>query len=139
MIRRDVFVTTARSFIGTPFMHQGRLPGKALDCAGLVVCAARACGLEVSDRSGYPDVPDSGEFIRCIEENCDRIDFNDLLPGDLMVFAWTRHPQHVAIVTQLLPFQIVHAWSDAGRTVENGFDDYWRRRLRGCYRLRGIV
>lgn len=139
MMRRDQFVTTARSFIGTPFVHQGRLPGTALDCAGLVVCSAQACGHDLKDREAYPDVPDSGDFVRCVEENGDRIDLTSVRPGDLMIFAWTRHPQHIAIVTQIDPLQIVHSWSDPGRAVENGFDAYWRRRLRGCYRLRGIV
>lgn len=135
---RSEFVFTARSMIGTHFLHQGRLPGQALDCAGLVVCAAAACGHTIADRYGYSDSPHHGVFDEAMRENCDPIELADVRPGDLMTFAFVRQPQHVAIVTQTAPLQIVHAWMDAGRTAENGLDDYWRRRLRGCWRLRGI-
>jgi cell wall-associated NlpC family hydrolase len=136
---REEFIMTARSFIGTPFMHQGRLPGTALDCAGVVVCAAQACGHGVRDQTGYADVPHAGLFVAAVEEHAERIDLAAVRPGDLMIFAFAREPQHVAIVTQTDPLQIVHAWADAGRVVENGFDAYWRRRLRGCYRLQGVL
>lgn len=136
---RSEFVMSARSFVGTPFMHQGRLPGTALDCAGLVVCAARQCGHRLRDQVGYADVPHAGLFVAAIEEHCDRIALDAVKSGDLMIFAFAREPQHVAIVTQTDPHQIIHAWADAGRVVENGLDAYWRRRLRGCYRLRGVA
>lgn len=140
MMTRDELVMTARSFIGTPFRHQGRLPGTALDCAGVVVCAAQACGHPMRDQTGYADMPHSGRFVAAVEEHCERIAPADARAGDLMIFAFARDPQHVAIVTQTDPTQIVHAWSNGpGRVVENGLDDYWRRRLRGCYRLRGIA
>lgn len=132
-------VAAARGMIGTPFQHQGRLPGHALDCAGLVVCAARACGFAIADRSGYATVPHAGVFTRCVEENCTRIELAEVRPGDFMTFAFVREPQHIAIVTQVEPLQIVHAWMDAGRVAENGLDAYWRRRLRGCWRLKGAA
>ncbi|MBK8745664.1 MAG: peptidase P60, partial [Propionivibrio sp.] len=37
-------LAAARACIGTPFVHQGRIPGLALDCAGLVVAVAQAIG-----------------------------------------------------------------------------------------------
>jgi len=138
-MRRDQFVMTARSFIGTPFRHQGRLPGTALDCGGLVMCAAAACGFLLEDMHGYSATPSGGKFIAAVEAQCERIALEAVLPGDLMVFAFQREPQHVAIVTQTAPLQIVHAWQEAGLVAENGLDEYWSRRLRGCYRLRGAV
>ena len=35
-------IAIARACLGTPFRHQGRIPGVALDCAGLVVAVAAA-------------------------------------------------------------------------------------------------
>ncbi len=43
-MKREDFVRVARSYIGTPFHHQGRLPGVGLDCAGVIVCALAECG-----------------------------------------------------------------------------------------------
>lgn len=130
------FVNTARGYIGTPFKHQGRLPHVALDCAGLVICAARECGIDMSDRKGYSNIPDGVEFKLCLLENAFPVKRDELRVGDLMTFAWTRYEQHVAIVSSLDPMRIIHSWYDAGKAVENGLDEYWARRLRGCFRLR---
>lgn len=135
---RDEFVISARALIGTPFQHQGRTPHTALDCAGLVVCAARSLGVELSDRKGYADIPNGFEFIRCVEESCVRIPMANVQIGDLLVFAWTREPQHIAIVSKLEPLQIIHSWSGAGMVVENRLDEYWKKRLRRCYRLKAL-
>lgn len=136
---REEFVFTVRSFLNTPFRHQGRLPGHALDCAGLVVCAAQACGHAMRDQTGYSAVPHADLFTAAVAEHCDRIESVDILPGDLMTFAFTREPQHVAVVTQFDPVRIAHAWQDVGKVVETDLDDYWARRLRGCWRLRGLA
>lgn len=138
-MNRAEFVATARGWIGTPFQHQGRLPGVALDCAGLAVCAAQSCGYTVQDLIGYSAIPHAGQFVAAIESHCTPVAVSDVQPGDLMIFAFGRDPQHLAIVTQADPVQIIHAWMNAGKVAENSFDDYWARRLRACYRLRGIA
>lgn len=134
----DDFINAARSFIGTPFSHQGRSPGAALDCAGMVICAAKKCGLDLPDKESYATVPDGMEFVQIIESVCNRIPLAVIKPGDLLVFAWTKEPQHIAIVSNVEPMRIVHSWSGAAGVVENDVDDYWKRRLRRCYRLKGM-
>jgi len=49
----DEILAAARACLGTPFLHQGRIPGVALDCAGLVVAVAQAIGADYVDRTGY--------------------------------------------------------------------------------------
>ena len=134
---RDDFITAARGMIDTPFRHQGRLPGVGLDCAGLIVCAAAACGYAIADRRGYGRLPANGMLAQAVTEHCDRIALADVLPGDLMLFVFRTEPQHLAIVSATAPVMLLHAYSDVGRVVENGCDATWQNRLRGCYRLRG--
>jgi cell wall-associated NlpC family hydrolase len=38
-------VLAARECLGTPFQHQGRVPGVGLDCVGVAIYAAREVGL----------------------------------------------------------------------------------------------
>ena len=37
-------IAAARACLGTPFHHQGRMPGVGLDCIGLVIVALARCG-----------------------------------------------------------------------------------------------
>lgn len=135
---RVEFIAVARSYIGTPFHHQGRLPGVGLDCAGVTVCALQQCAYSVNDVQGYGRIPSQGLFKQAILAHCSQIAASDILPGDLLLFAFRSDEQHLAIISQLDPVMLVHAYSDVGKVVENEMDAVWQGRLRGCYRLRGI-
>jgi len=128
------FVAAARAMLGTPFKHQGRLPGVGLDCAGLVVCALREAGIEVRDVKGYARIPSKGLFVAMVREHCDEIAFSDLAAGDLCLFRFRSEPQHLAIYDA---GRILHSHSAVGRAVEHDLDVTWRGRLTGCYRLKG--
>jgi len=56
MIEATRFVAAARDYVGVPFVHQGRGRG-GLDCAGLVIAAARDCGLPVPPALRYAPLP----------------------------------------------------------------------------------
>lgn len=133
MLRASI-VFEARTWIDTPFHHQGRVKGAGVDCAGVPIGVAQACGLSWTDRAGYSRVPRGGVFETAVRSTLIRIALAEVLPADLMIFAWRSEPQHIAIVSQIDPLRIIHAWQDAGRCVENDLDTTWRGRLRGCYR-----
>ena len=137
-MKRSDFTAVARTFLGTPFHHQGRLPGVGLDCVGVVVCALKQLDWPVEDQSGYGRIPLQGRLISAIENHCDTISQEDIQPGDLMMFAFRSEPQHIAIVSATDPIMLIHAYQDVHRVVENDLDATWQSRLRGCYRLRGI-
>lgn len=136
MITREQIVAEARTWLDTPFHHQGRLKGIGVDCAGVPIGVARALGLEWADQSGYARVPAKGQFRATLQRCLDPIAFADVLPGDLMSFAFLTEEQHVAIVASANPIRLIHAWEAIGKCVENGFDATWQRRLRGCWRFR---
>lgn len=129
-------VSAARGMLGTPFVHQGRAPGVALDCAGLLVCAARACGIEIADRAAYSFQPNSIEFVEAMRDNCDPIQPADVEPGDVVTMAIPRE-QHLALVSHVNPLRIIHAFSGLGRVVEHDIDVVWARRIRRYWRFRG--
>jgi cell wall-associated NlpC family hydrolase len=58
---RAEITAAALALVGTPFHAQGRAPGVGLDCIGVVVCVARACGIPHQDREAYPMRP-NGEL-----------------------------------------------------------------------------
>ena len=134
-MRREDFVRAARSYIGTPFHHQARLPGVGLDCAGVIVCAAKACGYDVSDVQGYGRIPSQGMLEQAVIDHCSKIELAAVQTGDILLFRFLREPQHLAIFDGGM---LIHAYSSVGRVIENRLDDAWSARLIGCYQLRGI-
>ena len=139
MITRDMIVAEARTWLGTPFMHQARLKGVGVDCAGVPVGIARELGLPYADVQGYARVPSRGQFRNTMASCLDVIPLAEVQPGDLMSFAFIGEEQHVAVVSQINPIRLIHAWERIGCCVENDFDAVWQRRLRGCWRFRGIA
>lgn len=127
------FIDAVRSYIGTPFHHQGRAPHVGLDCAGVVVCAARECGMAVSDAHGYARTPANGMLEQAVIAHCDRIPVEAVTSGDIMLFRFLREPQHLAVYDDGM---LIHAYSAVGKVVRNSFDATWRERLVACYRLR---
>ena len=125
-------VAAARACLGTPFHHQGRLPGIGLDCIGLIVVALRAVGWTVVDRCDYARRPDGSSLAAALmAHGAVRVDTP--LPGDVLLFAFDGQPQHVALLSA--PDCIIHAYAPAGKVVEVGLNGSWRRRLVSAWRF----
>ncbi len=78
--RRVDLVSNAVSYIGTPFKHQGRKPGRGLDCAGLIVCAAQAAGWTIKPSKVYGTRPRPIQLRAELERWCEEAE-DDGSPG----------------------------------------------------------
>ncbi|MGE3622966.1 MAG: C40 family peptidase [Bdellovibrionales bacterium] len=125
-------IAAARTCAGTPFHHQGRRPGAGLDCIGLIVVALRAAGMDVTDRTDYSRRPDGTGLVAALEEHGAR-PAGSITAGDILLFRYDSQPQHVALATD--KDRMIHAFAPAGKVVETGIGDYWKRRLSGIYRF----
>ncbi len=135
---RDAILETARGYRGTPFRHQGLLPGRGLDCVGVIVCIGRDLGLFRYDVVGYPRVPSTfSSLLQHVRAAGFRpVPLTDALPGDVYLMAIIDRPQHVALATDK---GILHAWMQARQVVEHGLDDMWRSRIVGVYRFPSVA
>lgn len=131
---RDQIVAEARTWLETPFHHQGRVKCVGVDCAGVPVMVAKALGLDWADAKGYARMPSNGVFGKVVWSVLKRITLDQVKAGDLMTFAWRGEEHHIAIVSQIEPIRLIHAWQEIGRVVENDLDETWKARLRGCGR-----
>ena len=145
MIYPDDIVAEAREWIGTPWQHQQRLKGVATDCIGLVGGVALELGIEGAkewsedpDLHHYGPTPDPHLLLAGCDRFLDRIEIDDALPGDVLIMAFRRDPQHFAIVSRLDPIYLIHAYSSVGRVVENGVK-IARARILRAYKYRGVV
>jgi len=127
-------IAIARGYVSTPFRHQGRLPGLALDCAGVVVCVARQLGVEGEFKEvPYGKYPHGNTLQGLCDLHMDRISMYG--PGDVQLMAWEAEPQHLAIASDI---GIIHSYAKARKVVEHTLDPVWRSRICGAYRFRGL-
>lgn len=135
----DDILTAARACLGTPFRHQGRLPGIALDCAGVVVQVAQAVGCCVLDESGYGPYPANGQLEQALDAQPDLLrvpDLADRQPADVLLMRFAADPQHLAILGEET---IIHAYEAVGQCCEHRLSDVWAARIVRCYRFSGVA
>jgi NlpC/P60 family putative phage cell wall peptidase len=135
-VTRAEFVAEARTWLGSPYQHQGRLKGVACDCIGLVIGTAQALGLTDFDITGYGKRPD-GRLRPVMESQLEMVPLIDADAGNIVLFAWNAAPLHVGIFTD--KSHIIHAYLPNRRVVENIIDDRWRSQIVAAYRVPGVV
>ena len=135
MTTREEIVEEARSWKGTPYLHQGRLKGRGVDCLGVVAMVGRALGLTDYDRLDYGRLPNPRRMRAELKAHLVEISLRDALPGDVVHMSWGIDPMHLGILT---PAGIVHAYSRIPAVVEHPVDGEWRGRMRFAYRYPGI-
>ena len=143
-VLRQQIVDEATTWIGTPFVHQGRLRGVGVDCAGLLIGVAHSLGLSDYDATGYGRAPHAGLADAAAEREMQRIEFDDVQPGDILKFRVEKHSQHFGIVSSMSAHgtpavYFVHSFSKVGRVVETRLDQFWRDRVTGAYRFPGVI
>ena len=135
-------VAMARGMLETPWMHQARLPGIAVDCAGLVICTARALLLVPADWDigAYSRSPDGTLADICATH---MTTIGEIELGAVLVVAVEREPQHLGIVADYRHggWSLIHASSDAHppRVVETRLMFARNMVLRGIYRMPGVL
>ncbi len=142
MITGEDVVAYARTQLGVPWVHQGRLPGQALDCAGLIICAARELGLVPPDFdvNGYSRSPD-GTMVPLLDQFCERINAPEL--GCIVCMQVARQPQHVGIAGDYPRggLSLIHATNSAkpARVVEHKLVQLSNLRIVGAWRMPGMA
>lgn len=137
MIDPPRIVEEARSWLGVPFVHQGR-SRRGVDCAGLVIVVGRAVGGFPPDWDfrNYQRQEHPRQMIRLMDEHLSRrTDGEPERVGDIVVI----HPKgstswHMGIV---VGSTVINAWSRAGEVVESPLTAEWVYRRRAVYSYPG--
>lgn len=135
MVTRDEVVKEALSWLDTPYRHQGRLKGVAVDCAGLVVGVAQALGLPATDMTGYARRPD-GSLRDFVHGQTEIVAPGAQQGGDIVIFHWQNDPVHLAILTT--PGSIVHAFAINRKVCAHAIDEKWLQNIVGYRKYRGV-
>lgn len=126
MIERAAIVDAARALVGTPYGHQGRVPGLGgrVDCIGVPVLVAWEMGVKPRawDVRGYRPIPDGHTLMRRLRSEMGReVSYAEMRPGDLVVLDWGQFPHHVAIIGDyhLGGLSMIHADNIQRKVIEH--------------------
>lgn len=137
MSRRDAVVAQARTVLGVKFRHQGRVPERGLDCAGLVVWTFTSLGYSVEDCTCYARRPEPEQVRMEMLRSFESIALTEVKPGD--VYSLRVAPGgpalHLAIATET---GLIHASGLSRKVIEHRLDPYWADCLVEAYRIPGI-
>jgi hypothetical protein len=126
----------AKSYIGTPFRHQGRSPHFGLDCAGVLVCALEGAGVRVNDCRVYDRVPPRDLLQSMVELHGFTESTRPPKTDDVCLF-WMRNRRlviHCGVVVED-GRSLIHV--EAGRAVEAVPLRLWSEQLAATYTYKG--
>lgn len=141
MITREAIVEAARTWIGTPYLHQASLRGEGCDCLGLVRGVWRdVCGDEPEETGAYtPDWAEATRQERLADaglRHLVHIGVQDFTSGDVLLFRWRQNvpAKHCAIATSRET--MIHA-HDGARVCEVSISPFWKRRIAYAFMFPG--
>jgi len=129
----------ARQYLGVPFRHQGRNPSIAIDCVGLLVCAARDCGMAdvlSHDSTAYGTDPAHGILEGHLQAAFGpALPVSAMQPGDVAAMFFEGAVRHVGVIAEHPDgLGLIHTNSGVGHVTEARIDAKWLRRIAGVYR-----
>lgn len=130
MLSKSDIVQEAKTWIGTPFKHQGRVKGLGVDCVGLIIGVAHAFKLTDFDYRNYSHTPDGFLMQQLLAEHLKIISIQEAKHGDIVLMRFEAQPQHLAILSD---YGMIHAYAQVRRCVEHRMDQLWQSRIVGAY------
>jgi cell wall-associated NlpC family hydrolase len=151
-VTRTAVVDAARKWIDTPFAHQGRVRGRAVDCLGLVLCVLEEVGAmgasstseswtRLPEYTQYGREPGKGKVYAGCVKHAKLKPFSEAKPGDILSLRAPSEPCHVAFVSskQGDTLYIIHAYNGGKKAcVEHILDKLWLQRVAGVFEIPGI-
>lgn len=136
-------VQIARTWIGTPYMHQASVKGAGCDCLGLLRGVWRELrGAEPEDAppysSDWAEATGVETMYLALKRHLTEIAPRDIAPGDVALFRMTpRGPaKHCGIVAEKNSVTtLIHARQNK-RVSEETFTPFWWQKLAFVFRLR---
>jgi cell wall-associated NlpC family hydrolase len=136
MRNSDDIIAAARRWIGVKWKHQGRTRS-GIDCLGLVVLVAQELDIANVDQKTYSPRPDGSSLVRRFNEEMDEVSLTVMRPGDVILFADSAYPCHVAFVSEKHgQLHIIHAHATRRQVLEERYAFEWPVKARKAFRFR---
>lgn len=129
----------AESWVGTPFRHQGRIKGRAVDCAHFVALVAIGAGLTgIEIPHNYRPQEDGAVMLQLLDKYLVGVRTVDRSRGHILVFCDDLRrdvdtPRHLVIVSEITKATtyIINATEQGVR--RHRIDSRWEKRLHSTW------
>jgi NlpC/P60 family putative phage cell wall peptidase len=133
-VTRAQIVAEARTWVSTRYAHQGSTKGLGVDCIGLIGGVGVALGLPSALAwardpavKGYGATPDPVMLMAAVEKYLTPIATPDAGLGDILILRWETEPHHFAIISNLDPRRVIHAYAAVRKCCETPINGEWRK------------
>ncbi|QHQ34561.1 NlpC/P60 family protein [Algicella marina] len=135
-------VAAARTWIGTPYVHQASCRGAGADCLGLLRGVWReVLGAEPEAVPAYTadwsETDGVERLLPAAGRHLHAVAWDDRAPGDVLIFRMRRTgvAKHVGLLSSLRPVpEFIHAYSGRG-VVASPLSTAWAHRVAGVFRF----
>lgn len=144
---RSEIIRAARDWLGTPYVHQGRLKHVGVDCAGVVIGVAKELDLATITEehqkqiSRYNPVPKPAMMQRVLSQHLDPVAPGRQKPGDVAWMAWRNgRGTHVGILTDFCDKSVtlVHVDAFTRYVAERRIPSLGTPKVVAYYKFRGV-
>lgn len=143
-VTREDIAREARKLKGTPWHHQGRVPGVGIDCVGTILLPPRALGLTDFEFVDYKRQPDPSSLWAALREleNINlirKIPVFEAVPWDFVVMRADDDPTHFAWLTEtgILHTRLRRTGKES-KCVEHRMNQAMRDKIIAAYRIVGV-
>ena len=151
MRNTDRVIAEARRWIGSPYVHQHRQRGHAVDCVGLVIGVGLAAEVlptwtpeAWAPHASYGRAPNPAHMQKAIAKFLTPLDLDPMVAapdGSIAFMGWREDlPMHLAIMSTAPDGRrtMIHAYAHVGAVVEHGFSEEWPGRVISWWSYPGI-
>jgi len=137
MIGQDVS-DIAKTYVGTPFHHLGRVKKVGIDCIGIILGVAEELDISLTI---HPEFKRYGRRARQPLLNYMKEQFTKVNKREIgcIVVSWydrmTKEPSHLGIATEI---GMVHTNGHLGIAIEEHWSPKWVTRIVGYYKYPGV-
>jgi cell wall-associated NlpC family hydrolase len=129
----NLYLNKARSYLGTPFKHQGRSKN-GMDCIGIIIVPLNDIGFFNYENKNYRKYGLGGEIIEVLSKHCYEVKKPfKYQAGDILLFS-KGSSQHLAIYTD--KDTIIHAHNFVGKVVEHSLTKDWEQNISKVFRYK---
>lgn len=135
--RAEQVLAEARTWIGTPYRHQGSTKGVGCDCLGLVRGVWRAVVGPEPEQPGpyaadWAEAEVSDTMLAAARRHFIEKPVDGMVPGDLILFRWQPHlpAKHAGILCAADRF--IHAYQGSA-VLDSALVPQWRQRIAGAF------
>jgi cell wall-associated NlpC family hydrolase len=137
--------TQTQSWIGTKFLHQGRLKKTdshdgGCDCIGLLIGVLKELKIKINftDNKSYKRLVGDSILLDNLNKYLTEKDKSSLEAGDIVLFQFSPNlpPQHLGVINSNNgKLTLIHAYLKIGKVVEHLFDETWRSYLHSAFEI----